>query len=94
VPPLPVRIYKKIKKERAQKEKKKKKRKGQKERIKREGAALLSFIPHLCLCLAPILQFGESFHIIIHITMWGTLHYRTWLVYSNDEPPQKCSRSS
>ena len=26
--------------------------------------------------------------------MWGPLHYRTWLVYSNDEPPQKSSRSS
>ena len=61
---------------------------------KREGAALLSFIPDLCLCLAPLLQFGESFHIMTCITMWGTLHYRTWLVYSNDEPPQKCSRSS
>ena len=74
--------------------KRNKKEKRAKERIKREGAALLSFIPHLYLCLAPILQFGESFHIMIHITMWGTLHYRTWLVYSNDEPPQKCSRSS
>ena len=28
------------------------------------------------------------------ITMWGPLHYRTWLVYSNDEPPQMSSRSS
>ena len=26
--------------------------------------------------------------------MWGSLHYRTWLVYSNDEPTQKSSRSS
>ena len=23
------------------------------------------------------------------ITMWGPLHYRIWLVYSNDEPPQR-----
>src|SRR3954466_15054408 len=28
------------------------------------------------------------------ITMWGSLHYRTWLAYSKDEPPQKRSRSS
>jgi hypothetical protein len=36
----------------------------------------------------------ESFHVLISITMWGTFHYRTWLAYSKDEPPQKCSRSS
>ena len=28
------------------------------------------------------------------ITMWVSLHYRTWLAYSKDEPPQKRSRSS
>src|ERR1041384_5457283 len=28
------------------------------------------------------------------ITKWGSLHYRTWLAYSKDEPPQKSSRSS
>ena len=31
----------------------------------------------------------ESFHVLISITMWGTFHYRTWLAYSKDEPPQK-----
>src|SRR3954469_17419973 len=30
----------------------------------------------------------------MYIAMWGPLQYRTWLVYSNDEPPQMSSRSS
>jgi len=30
----------------------------------------------------------------MHIAMWGPSHYRTWLAYSKDEPPQKSSRSS
>src|ERR1041385_404757 len=32
--------------------------------------------------------------IIMHIAMWGPSHYRTWLAYSKDEPPQTSSRSS
>src|SRR3954464_6929846 len=32
--------------------------------------------------------------IIMHIAMWGPSHYRTWLAYSKDEPPQMSSRSS
>ena len=28
------------------------------------------------------------------ITKWGSLHYKTWLAYSKDEPPQKSFRSS
>ena len=78
----------------------KKKRKKKKEprrppkRKRKKGAALLSFIPHLCLKNEhPYFSF-ESFHVLISITMWGTFHYRTWLVYSKDEPPQKCSTSS
>src|ERR1041384_811677 len=32
--------------------------------------------------------------IFMHIAMWRPSHYRTWLAYSKDEPPQKSSRSS
>ena len=77
-----------------------------KKRIKKRGATLLSFIKvvlmfstcsihshHLCSCLAPMLHLRE-FSCFTSITMWGILRYRTWVVYSNDELPQKCSRSS
>ena len=86
--------------------KKKKEKKRRKKRIKKRGATLLSFIKvvlmfstciihshHLCSWLAPILHVRE-FSCFTSITMWGILHYRTWVVYSNDELPQKCSRSS
>src|ERR1041385_5596598 len=32
--------------------------------------------------------------IFMHIAMWGPSHYRTWLAYFKDEPPQTSSRSS
>ena len=48
--------------------------------------------PHLCFKVALVLHREFSYHSCI--TKWGSLHYRTWLVYSNDEPPQKISRSS
>ena len=32
---------------------------------KREGATLLSFIPHWCFRVAPVLQFVESFHVVL-----------------------------
>ena len=72
----------------------KKYKKGEKEKKKkkREGATLLSFIPHLCFKVAPVLHREFSYHSCI--TMWGSIHYRTWLAYSKDEPPQKSSRSS
>jgi len=43
------------------------KKKGEKEKKekKREGAALLSFIPHSCFKVAPILPFVESFHVVL-----------------------------
>ena len=89
-----------------QKKKKIEKREKRKKGIKKKGATLLSFI-HTCahvsapavfiviICahLAPILHV-RGFSCSTCITMWGNLHYRTWVVYSNDEPPQKCSRSS
>src|SRR4051812_20113243 len=37
----------------------------EKKEKKREGATLLSFIPHLCLRVAPVLQFVESFHVVL-----------------------------
>ena len=36
-----------------------------KNKKKREGATLLSFIPHLCFRVAPVLQFVESFHVVL-----------------------------
>ena len=44
--------------------KSKKYKKGEKGK-KREGATLLSFISHLCFRVAPVLQFVESFHVVL-----------------------------
>ena len=36
----------------------------------------------------------REFFSVLHVfNLWGSLHYRTWFAYSNDKPPQKCSRS-
>ena len=48
--------------------------------------------PHMCFKVALVLQKEFSYHSCI--TMWRPLHYRSWLVYFNDEPPQNSSRSS
>ena len=75
----------KIKKEKKEKEKKRKKRE--------KGATLLFHFkdPHLCFKVAIVLH--REFSYDSCITMWGPLHYRTWRIYSNDEPPQESSRS-
>lgn len=79
------------------KEEKKEKRKEPwrppKIKIKRGNTAMLLFHTSASKSEHPYFSF-ESFHVFISIIMWGTFHYRTWLVYSKDEPPQKCSRSS
>ena len=36
---------------------------------KREGEALLSFIPHLCFRVAPVLQFVESFPVVLALSV-------------------------
>ena len=65
----------------------------EKKEIKREkGHTTIPFerstlVLPLISCTPQILSF-------MHIAMWGPSHYRTWLVYSNDEPPQTGSRSS
>ena len=50
--------------------------------------------PHLCFKVALALQFVESFLCTTCFNLWGPFHYRTSFAYFNDEPPQKCSRSS
>ena len=62
-----------------------------KKREKREGATLLSFKSTLVLQSSTCTSVCREFSYHLCITMWGPLHYRTWLVYSNDEPPQKSS---
>ena len=57
------------------------------EKERRDNVTIL--LPHLCFKVAPCMKFIiESllcchFHILV-----GVLHYRTWLVYSNDGLPQ------
>ena len=68
------------------------KKKESKKRERDNTTILLLKDPHLCFKVALVLHREFSYHSCI--TMWGSLHYRTWLVYSNDEPPQKSSRSS
>lgn len=80
---------KKVKKERAMEATKKEKK-------KRKKGQHYYLLFHTCASKKnehPYFSF-ESFHVLISITMWGIFHYRTWLAYSKDEPPQKCSRSS
>ena len=81
------------KKERPKKKKEKnEKRKKMREKERRDNATI-SFST-LVLQNSTMIFMIESlicchFHILV-----GTFHYRTWLVYSNDELPQKCPRSS
>ena len=51
-PPKIKKIQKRVKKKKREK--------------KREGATLLSFIPHLCFRVAPVLQFVGSFHVLLN----------------------------
>ena len=77
--------------EATQKSKNKKKRKEKKER---GGNITILLNPHLCFKVALVLQFVESFLCTTCFNLWGSLHYRAWFAYSNDEPPQKFSWST
>jgi hypothetical protein len=71
---------------RTKREKKEKKKKKGKEKKRKEGALLLSFTT--LVLQSSTMFFIESllfshFHILV-----GIFHYRTWLVYSDDELPQ------
>ena len=44
-------------------------------------------LPHLCFRVAPCSSYRESLELSLSYTS-GNFHYRTWLVYSNNGPPQ------
>ena len=73
---------------------KNKKKQKEKRKERERGQHYYPLNPHLCFKVALILQFVESFLCTACFNLWGSLPYRTWFAYSNDEPPQKCSRSS
>ena len=71
-----------------------KKRKGQIKKVGEIKGTMLLFFFTLVLQSSTMIFMTESllcchFHILV-----GILHYRTWLVYSNDGLPQNCLRSS
>ena len=55
------------------------------EKERRENVTILS--PHLCFRVAPCSSYRESLELSLSYTS-GNFHYRTWLVYSNNGPPQ------
>ena len=65
-------------------------------KIKKErgGSITILLNPQLCFKVALVLQFVEIFLCTTCFNLWGSIHYITWFAYSNDEPPQKNSRSS
>ena len=44
-------------------------------------------LPYLCFRVAPCSSYRESLELSLSYTS-GNFHYRTWLVYSNNGPPQ------
>ena len=68
--------------------------KSKKIEIRERGSNTTILLFHTCALLSTYTWVLESFHIFSCITMWGSFHYRTWLVYFKDEPPQVSSRSS
>ena len=86
-------LYKKRQRPTRKKKAKEKKVKKENERKREKGQCYYPFST-LVLQSSTVIFMIESlicchFHILV-----GIFHYRTWLVYSNDGPPQKCPRSS
>ena len=87
------RPNKKNKKKRPKKPTKRRKKRKKNERKREKGQCYYPFST-LVLQSSTMIFMIESllcyhFHMLV-----GILHYRTWLVYSNDGHPQKCPRSS
>ena len=56
-------------------------------REKERRANVTILLPHLCCKVAPCSAYRESLELSLSYTS-GNFHYRTWLVYSDDGPPQ------
>src|SRR5664279_2024687 len=61
--------------------------KGGETKERERGGSITILYYTLVLMLSTYVSFIE-FSCFTCITIWGSLHYRTWLVYSNDELPQ------
>src|SRR3954467_5972004 len=72
----------------------KKKVKKKEKRKKERGGSTTILYSTLVLQSSTCTSVCKEFSCCTCITKWGSLHYRTWLAYSKDEPPQKSSRSS